>query len=78
MNKYVLHPGIVVSKSDGDKHFISAARLCALYRVKWEECVVAKPNWWHGFTQKALNELIHLAPDYTGEYKIAQTNTEEK
>ena len=40
MVKYCLHPGIVISRTDGDQHFISALQLCGLYKVKRNECVV--------------------------------------
>ncbi len=70
MKKYVLHPGIVISRSDGDKHFISAAKLCELYKVRWEDCIVAKPNWERGFTPEFRSGLVNLAPDSTGVYEL--------
>jgi hypothetical protein len=67
--KYVIHPGLVKSKSDGDVHFISSARLCELYGVRWEECIKGRPGWERGYTPEFRSTLIHLAPDSTGEYK---------
>lgn len=40
MIKYCLHPGKVTSKTDGDIHYIGAARLADLYRVDIRECHV--------------------------------------
>lgn len=40
MIKYVLRPGHVRSKSDGEVHFINAQRLAELYRVPLNECAV--------------------------------------
>ena len=69
--KYILHPGVVRSKNDGDLHYISAKQLIVLYRVKECECVV-QPNirtkeyrsW------VAPEGAIHLYPRYDGNYSL--------
>lgn len=38
--KYLLWPGYVKSKVDGDEHFIGAARLAQLHGVDLRECLV--------------------------------------
>ena len=66
--KYILHPGYVTSKNDGDRHFISAPELAKLYNVPLEECYApntigrldAIENW---------RGLIHLFPRYDGRYE---------
>lgn len=37
--RYVLHPGYVTSKNDGDQHFIGGPRLAQLYGVDIRQCV---------------------------------------
>jgi len=38
--KYVLHPGPLYSRTDDDEHFVGAADLARLYRVRMSECYV--------------------------------------
>lgn len=70
--KYGLCPGYVISKNDGQRHFINAGKLMRLYNVSPAECVILydgkKPM---GFRP---GELILLRPDYSGSYKIPKEN----
>lgn len=73
MIKYLLHPGYVISKTDGDRHYITAKMLMKLYNVRPEECVVyfsyqPYPN---------QDELIDLYPMASGKYKDMQKQEEE-
>jgi hypothetical protein len=45
--KYALHPGFVKSRTDGDRHYISAKYLAFLYGVDMRECEIYSPgpNW---------------------------------
>lgn len=64
--KYALHPGHVVSASDGDQHYISATTLAHLYGVPFSECLVVT-----AFThQRRLSGLIHLYPRHNGDYTL--------
>jgi hypothetical protein len=38
--RYLLFPGSVTSRADGDRHHITAHQLAHLYRVPMDECVV--------------------------------------
>lgn len=63
--KYIIRPGTIVSKHDGDIHRISAEQLISLYHVDPEECVTIHPD------QKIPRHLLHLeilAPRYDGKY----------
>lgn len=33
MGRIFIHPGWVISRTDGDRHFISFPKLCQLYKV---------------------------------------------
>lgn len=65
---YVLHPGIVISRNDGQEHYISAPILATLYRVRMDECVISRDTryYWHNYDMPS--ELFHLYPLYSGEY----------
>ena len=58
--KYLLCPGEIRSKNDGDFHYISAGRLIALYGVKASECTT---------DYRGLDGLIPLEPRYQGDYQ---------
>jgi len=70
-----LHPGEVVSKSDGDVHFISAPQLAQLYHVlpTDEVHVVTENNnkiieMLERFAAQEALEWLHLYPSYEGNY----------
>ena len=71
MIKYLICPGMVTSKTDGDRHYITANQLISLYRVKRSECVVMPKNN-RGYIPD--DELIRLSPDYNGRYIVPQKN----
>ena len=65
--KYLVCPGEVISKTDGDIHYISADRLIRLYNVDPRECLI-KPK--RGTSWTAPVGLITLTPRFDGDYKI--------
>lgn len=79
MIKYLCFGGTVVSKNDGDIHFVGAERLARLYNVPPKECLFLNPN---GSPQDVFTdqqrlirlypEAIILEPDYSGEYTITK------
>lgn len=67
--RYVLHPGWITSKSDGQYHYITAHRLAELYGVPMRYCTiqwnVEHPNY------RPIHEQpddIHLFPLFDGSY----------
>lgn len=61
--RYVLHPGYVTSKNDGQEHFIGGPRLARLYGVDIRECVFGDvPEY------QEQDGDVHLHPDYHGNY----------
>ena len=66
--RYIIHPGYVQSKVDGQDHYISAKRLIALYKVNPKQCILASSDL-HGYNP---TELIHLYPLYDGNYKTPE------
>lgn len=64
--RFVVVPGEVISKSDGDRHFISARQLIDLYRVNPAECIVLDRP--HADAQRLMESFIVLRPRYDGDY----------
>lgn len=67
--KYVVWPGDVISKNDGDRHFISFPKLCELYGVNPEECYDGT-DWRELKGIDGIAELINLRPSYSGDYTL--------
>lgn len=62
--KYMLCPGYVFSRNDGDRHYIGVEKLIELYGVKREDCIVKPINGW------VPRGLIQLHPRYDGKYEV--------
>ena len=73
MDKYLLHPGYVVS-TDGKRHYITAKMLMKLYNVPPEECVTYLP--YRPYPNQ--DKLIDLYPVSSGEYKDMQKQEKEE
>ncbi len=65
--KYLLCPGYVRSKTDGDAHYITAHKLAELYGVSLQECEIKSDS---GFGITYLDNLIPLYPSYSGDYTL--------
>jgi hypothetical protein len=67
--RYLLCPGYVTSKNDGQRHFINAYELTRLYGVDPRECVAVphnRPGW------LPPEGLIPLSPRYDGNYRLPE------
>ena len=65
---YLVCPGIVKSKSDGDEHFITAKQLMSLYAVKPYDCLVVDcPESARGIKWE---DYIVLRPNTEGNYNL--------
>lgn len=69
MKKYALYPGYMISKHDGDRHFIDAPTLARLYKVPLDECVEFQTDR-HDWAESAAVGLIKLVPRYDGDYVL--------
>lgn len=65
--KYVLHPGLVRSITDGDLHYIGIGDLIHLYRVDPAECLVHDDKLMRTYDGIMF---VHLYPSYSGNYEI--------
>ena len=74
MPRYALYPGPVTSRTDGQRHHVSARQLAALYGVDLREClVVTQADLEHpgmrDFCARAAT-LVALRPRYDGDYSL--------
>lgn len=76
--RYLVRPGRVMSKNDGDIHYIGARQLMHLHGVDPRECIVIPggEEWPPGFGHLATEEqrqaagLTLLEPMYHGNYGV--------
>lgn len=71
--RYVLHPGHVISKEDGQRHYVDARALMFLYKVHADDCVDPSnlPPFRHSDTSfKVDDSIIHLYPQSSGDYRL--------
>lgn len=75
--KYIVWPGYVRSRTDGDKHYIGAQQLMMLYGVPQHDCVIAPPiadqSRQAAMRRKILDGidgLVHLRPRQNGNYQL--------
>lgn len=66
---YVLVPGYVTSKNDGDIHYINARRLRRLYGVDPAECIEA-PTGPGAERWEPPTDAVYLHPRYDGDYSL--------
>lgn len=64
--RYVVHPGQVTSKTDGQTHYVGFRQLIELYGVARSECVNAETS----YEAQWPRDAIHLWPDYRGNYEV--------
>lgn len=74
MTTYVLCPGPVVSKTDGQRRWVDSHRLAWLYSVKWEDCVVMPSNHGTGFGPiwTPPEDAVYLRPREDGYYTLPE------
>lgn len=72
--RYAVYPQPILSKADGDTHFIDERALCMLYGVRMEHCLVVRAEDFGREDKRELIEragkLIQLKPRYDGKYQI--------
>lgn len=68
--KYLVIGGKIISKSDGDEHYIGALRLCELYKVNPNECQLIEENNPRSRTVDQTKYEIVLKPRYDGNYTL--------
>ena len=73
--KYVVCPGKVTSKNDGQEHYIGPMQLMRLYGVDSRECEIYEPApWWpqsyYQEAEKRQQGTIRLYPRYDGDYSL--------
>ena len=83
---YLLIPGQVTSKTDGQRHWVTAAELVRLYGVDPADCIVFPmgPSTEDMIRRNALHEkvargdLTALNPKHSGDYTLPPPGTGER
>jgi len=65
--RYLVMPGKVASKNDGNVHYVNARQLMDLYNVDPKECIIYKGDQPLGY-----RNLIVLRPRYDGNYSLTE------
>lgn len=77
VKKYLIIPGKVRSKTDGEIHYVSAGKLMYLYGVVETDCVIYDNSKaerlgievYERLNEKLFENLIRLSPKSNGIYK---------
>ena len=68
--KYILHPGQIPSKNDGDYHYITYKMLISLYGLDHRECMSADRIIVGSRVE--MSKFTHLYPSYHGKYELTK------
>jgi hypothetical protein len=68
--RFLVRPGWVTSRNDGQRHWITAERLMRLYLLRREECIVeGEASRLHIVGRRFdTRALIPIVPLYSGDY----------
>lgn len=80
--RYLLCPGLVRSRADGDRHHVGAMDLARLYGVRVADCLVLPPQRPENHRARMdlldrvrLGELVALQPRADGQYQLPSLPT---
>ena len=68
--RYLLCPGYVMSKTDGQYHYVGARDLARLYGVRIDQCEVRPERMIARFGWRPQPGLVELHPRYDGDYRL--------
>lgn len=71
MIKYICFGGLVVSKFDRQRHYITALEVCCLYGVNPKYCIFGEKI--EAYDKGFINKLIELRPRRDGNYTLKNT-----
>jgi hypothetical protein len=71
MTDYV-HPGWIISRSDGDRHYITGTQLIKLYGLNPQTTMIMGPDTFMNHYLDNLEDR-HFYPRSDGEYRLAPT-----
>jgi hypothetical protein len=66
--RYVLCPGWIISKNDGDWHYISATKLAKCYGVNLRDCLIQRPR--RILHPRFYPRMVFLEPRFDGDYRL--------
>lgn len=78
MSTYFCHSGWIISRSDGDEHFVTSRMVAELYGLNQRHdkiVLVDTPYDVMGYTAEVISASVNLYPDSSGEYKLPEIST---
>ena len=81
ITRYLLCPGLVRSRTDGDRHHVGASELARLYGVPMADCLVLQglsSSMDRAMERRSLldraisGELVRLVPRDDGDYRLPE------
>lgn len=66
---FLVVPGPILSRIDGDRHYISAGRLMDLYGVHREECIIIDSSR-NAYLYGRYEGCLILEPRFDGDYSL--------
>jgi hypothetical protein len=71
--RYLLCPGWVTSKNDGQRHYIDGPQLAHLHGVSLRDCVILDGRRSRIVSHLEYEGLTRLAPRFDGNYSLPQS-----
>ena len=65
--RFVLHPGYVTSRNDGQDHWINGDQLAGLHGLHRRDCIIVKADS-PSYRKERYAHMVHLYPRYDGCY----------
>lgn len=67
MSKYVLHGGYVISRYDGQRHYVGPVQLARLYGLNLRDCALIRSEM---PGSQYPPDAVHLYPRNDGDYRL--------
>lgn len=74
--RYALHAGYVVSRNDGQQHYISCAKLQRLYNLPPRDCICHELGNPRSQGLREEQGIVHLYPRSDGNYQLPTPDRE--
>lgn len=76
--KYGVHGGYVISRHDGQSHYVYPQEVMSLYGVEPKDCLMIRDDAGISlYDELFLTRLIHLYPDASGRYELKENRNDQ-
>lgn len=70
MKKYIVYGDFIISRTDGQMHYITAYTTMRLYGLNERECILIDRDRLDKARELDTSKFISLYPDYAGKYEL--------